>query len=44
MDIKKKFFTEGVIRYLNVLPREVLESLYLEVFKEIPDGALSAMI
>ena len=44
MDIKKNFLTERVIKYWNRLPREVVESPSLEVFKRRVDVALGDMV
>lgn len=44
MDIKKKLSSEIVVRYWNRLPKEVVESQSLEVFKKHGDVALSDVV
>ncbi|PKU43823.1 hypothetical protein llap_5889 [Limosa lapponica baueri] len=44
LDIRKKFFTVGVVRHWNRLPGEVMDAPCLEVFKGRLDGALSNLV
>jgi len=44
LDTRNNFFTERIVKHCNRLPREMVESPLLEVFKKRVDVALPDMV
>ncbi|KFZ51170.1 hypothetical protein N321_10349, partial [Antrostomus carolinensis] len=44
LDIRRRFFTQRVVRHWNRLPREAVDAPSLEAFKARLDGALGRLI
>jgi len=44
LDIRKNFFSERMVKYQKRLPREMVESLSLEVFKNFIDEVQRDMV
>jgi len=44
LDLRKNVFAERVVRYWNTLPREMMKSPYLEVFRKCVDMAVQDMV
>ncbi|KFZ66148.1 hypothetical protein N321_07670, partial [Antrostomus carolinensis] len=44
LDIRRKFFTQRVVRHWNRLPREAVDAPYLEALKARLDVALGSLI
>ena len=44
MDIRKKFFTIRVVRHWNRLPREMVDTTFMEALKVRMDGSLSSLM
>ena len=44
LDVRERVFTIRLVRHWNCLPREVVDTPYLETFKVRQDRALSTLI
>jgi len=44
LDMRKHFFTEGMVKHWNRLPTEVVDGPSLSVFKRLLDNALNNLL
>ena len=44
LDIRRKFFTQRVVRHWNRLPKEVVDAPFLKAFKVRLDVALGSLV
>ena len=44
MDIRRKFFTQRVVKHWNRLPKEVVDAPFLKAFKARLDVALGGLV
>ncbi|KFO54092.1 hypothetical protein N302_02467, partial [Corvus brachyrhynchos] len=44
LDVRRKFFTQRVVRHWNLLPREAVDAPFLKVFKARLNGVLANQV
>jgi len=44
LDVRRKFFTQGVVRHWNRLPKEVVDAPSMEAFRARLDVALGSLV